>query len=195
MRVLTNAQIIDGLTRDNGCHDAAAEALHAKYSRRIIRWVWRLLGNDSEHDDVVQQVFLNIIKNLTTIKNVDALDSWIDSVTIITVRDEIRKRKRRWPRVFKLEPIDPDELRDGHAPFREGHIRAFYKIVSEMSPDNRIIFILRYLEGYRVEEIAAISGYSLSTAKRRLTEAKAHFIQNVLKDFSLMTLVEGRYAD
>jgi RNA polymerase sigma-70 factor (ECF subfamily) len=168
--MLSNCLLLEEML--NGSAIAAVQ-FHSRYSARIRRWVWRLLGPDGDHDDVVQQIYINILESAKKIRNPDTLDTWVDSVAIKTVRYEIRKRKVR--RLFwgtaPLPPDNADNCRDTNSAFKESYIKKCYKILDSMPADDRIVLSLRFLEGYSVERIAAIGKYSISTAKRRLSKA------------------------
>jgi RNA polymerase sigma-70 factor (ECF subfamily) len=139
---------------------------------------------------VVQQVFVGVLSSLKKLRDVDALDAFVDSVTIRTVRKEIRRRRFR-NRVFgKGEGPSPGDVWDRSAPLREAHVRSFYSILENLPADDRIIFVLRHLEGRSLAEIARSGGYSLSTAKRRLKKATLEFKTRALKDPVLLSMLE-----
>jgi RNA polymerase sigma-70 factor, ECF subfamily len=190
---LSNDALIRGLLDGT---PTAAEQFHHRFSARISRWVWRLLGADSEHDDVVQQVFVNVIGSLHRITKPDCLESWVDSVTIKTVRYEIRKRKIKHALLGTLFQTSecPSEVQDTNSPFKERHIKICYDIMKQIPTDDRILLVLRYLEGCSVDQIAATGNYSRSTAKRRLKRALGRFQKAALQDFSLISLVEECHA-
>ncbi len=185
----TNRELIDGFISGDS---AAADAFHERYSNRISRWVWRLLGSDLEHEDIVQQVFVNIFKSMHKLKAAEKLESWVDSVTIRTVRYELRKRRAR--RALLMQGDWGADTEDTTSPFKEHHTRVFYKILNSLAADERIIFTLRFLEGCSIDYIASIGNYSRSTAKRRLNHAKSVFVQKALEDFSLVSLAEEFHA-
>ena len=191
--LMSNTELVEGIRRGSA---VAAKLFHLRYSARISRWVWRLLGADGEHDDVVQQVFLNIWGGAHKIQHPETLESWIDSVTIKTVRYELRKRtvRRAIFRNRNEASVDTDTLEDERHPFKQSHIRHFYKILDSMPADDRIIFFLRYVEEYTVDQIAKLGNYSRSTAKRRLSIAVDRFNREALTDFALISLMEGRHA-
>ena len=83
-----------------------------------------------------------------------------------------------------------DSVQDKASPFKQAHIRSFYAVLAKMPADDRIIFVLRHLEGRSLDEIARSGEYSLSTAKRRLKRAKSIFSKKATKDFVLMSMLE-----
>ena len=75
--------------------EVAGAALYDRYAPTIRRLVWRLLGGDEEHDDVVQQVFLHALSSMGTLRDPEALEGWLVGITVNTVRREIRGRRFR----------------------------------------------------------------------------------------------------
>ncbi len=184
-RVLDNAGLIDGLMAGDAF---AAEQFCDRYLERINRWVWRLLGADPDHDDVVQQVLYGVLSSLGRLRDRNALNAYVDSVTLRTVRKEIRRRRRRRG-VFDPAEL-PEDLTDPASPLREAHIRSVYGILDEMPAEERIIFVLRHLEGYSLNAVASIAGYSLSTTKRRLRKAMGSFKRRASRDPVLLSMLE-----
>jgi len=184
-RELSNSEIVSGvLSRDV----QAAAALYDRFAGHINRLVWRLLGGDEEHDDVVQQVFVNALGSMGKLKDPQALGGWLVGVAINTVRRELRSRKAR--RIFKLVPgtselstetVDPD-----------GQLLAprFYVVLSRMRSADRVVFVLRFVEGYTLGECAAACRCSLATVKRKLTRAHRAFIKHARMDPVLASWIE-----
>ena len=185
-RKMNNQDLIDGIVTGS---PVAARQFHQRYSAEISQCVWYLIGKDSEHEDIVQQILANILSNLKTIKKPSSLDSWVKSVVIRTVREELRKRKTKHNYFSKSIDVDYNLFPEPSSPWKYAHIRSFYRILDKLPPDDRIIFILRHLEGMAIEEIAEFGGYSESTAKRRLKRAKSLFLKEAMTDLSLLSLI------
>jgi RNA polymerase sigma-70 factor (ECF subfamily) len=149
----------------------AAVALYDRYGRLINKLVWRLLGGDSEHDDVVHQVFVNLLGSVRTIRRPERLRSWIVTVTVHTVRHEIRSRKVR--RIVRLDTPRAETARSGEDPERLALLASAYRALDRLAVDDRIAFLLRFVEGNSLSEVAAACACSLATAKRRLHRACA----------------------
>ncbi len=180
-----NAELLDNLLA--GASEAAG-ALYDRFAPRVNGLVWRLLGADGDHDDVVQQVFLAILQSAERIRSPEALPAWITQVTVNTVRKEIRRRQRwRW---FQAEAAaQPTD----HGPDGEDQLlaRRFYQVLGRMTPDDQLALSLRYVEGLTLPEVAAACGYSLATAKRRLVRARTRFEKRAQRDFVLAAKLEG----
>ena len=63
-------------------------------------------------------------------------------------------------------------------------------ILRKMKTDDHIVFVLRFVEGNTLGEVAVASGYSLATAKRRISRAKKEFMKRAKNDAVLAALIE-----
>jgi RNA polymerase sigma-70 factor (ECF subfamily) len=180
-----NQNLINGLVAGDA---TAASAFHRQFGKRISRLVWRLLGADAEHDDVVNQVYVNILRSIRTLRQPERLQSWITGVVINTVRKEIHKRKLR--RIFQLS-ADIDENRLGWVnPEEKLFLQRFYFIVDQMRTEVRLVFILHFIEDYSLAEIAGLFKFSVPTAKRRLQAGRVFFIKKAQGDAVISGWVE-----
>ncbi len=165
-------------------HAAAAAKLYDRFSGDVNRLVWRLLGADSEHDDVVQQVFLAAWRSVGSLRDPSALRGWMVSITVNTVRSEIRRR--RWRRLVQLsgerEPLELTNT-DDHA--GRAALASVYRMLERIPTDERLAFVLRYVEGQALEEVAEALACSLATAKRRLKRAEERFVRLAARDPAL----------
>jgi RNA polymerase sigma-70 factor, ECF subfamily len=140
---------------------------------------------------MVQQVYVGFFSSLPRLKDIDALDAFVDSITIRTVRKEIRKRKFR--RLFFSRSAEIDiESAFGERPLRDVYSRTFYRMLDKLSADERTVFVLKHFEGLTTDEIAHRSGYSLRTANRRLRSGRARLKEMMMKETVLIHLLEER---
>ncbi len=162
----TCTELVDGVKNRQA---GAGRAFVARYSRRINQLVWRLLGACSEHDDVVQQIFVNAFRDIHKLREPEKLDSWLVSITVNTVRKELRSRKLR--RFFVIFGMETETSGSDLAPEDQASAVELYRILGEIHPEERRVFILCMVEGYTQMEAARACGISLSTCKRRLARA------------------------
>ncbi len=148
----------------------AASMFHQKYGRLISQLVWRLLGADSEHDDVVHQVYVNILESIKSLRTPDSLKSWITGVVINTVRREIHRRRFR--KLFHFVPDYSNNEVAASTPEKGVAIRRFYELLEKIGVERRIVLLLNLMEGYTLNEIASMCQISVPTAKRRFQSGK-----------------------
>lgn len=165
----------------------ASTMLHARFGGEVNRLVWRLLGADNDHNDLVQDVFEKLMRTTHQVREPDALIGWVRTVTVNAVRSELRKRKVR--RLFLRSEMErPEPMRDGvgNAEGREV-LKKMYRVLDAMPADDRIAFVLRYVEGLSVPEVAEQCGCSLATTKRRIARAQERL--SVLRDDYMENIV------
>lgn len=168
-------------------------ALFDRCEAQVNRIVWRVLGADESHDDLVQQVFIALLRGLPRVREPEALAGWVTAVTVNTVRSELRRRRLR--RLWVRSEPDALDLAEAPAPNHEARelLRRTYAVLEKLPSDERIAFGLRYIDEMPLAEVAAACGCSLATIKRRLQSAQARFRRLAERDPALAErLGEGR---
>src|ERR1051325_7704219 len=89
----TDIQLLELARR--GDTASVAAAIYDLFSADVNRLVWRVLGADAEHDDVVHHVFIQLVTGIANVRDPEAMRVWMASVCIKTVRTEIRRRRLR----------------------------------------------------------------------------------------------------
>ena len=168
---LSDAEL--GALLRSGSREAAA-AVYDRFAGQVNRWVWRLLGADHEHSDIVQQVFVRILRFGPRLRETDKLTAWVHAITVNTVHGEFRRRqvRRFFLRDSAAAQLHGDFVRE--VEMRDLLVRA-KSVIEKLPAAERIAFMLHHVERHSALEIAQICGYSLSTAKRRLAQATRRF--------------------
>lgn len=165
----TDEELLQRLQRDRA---AAGALLHDRFAPEVNGLVWRLLGADQEHDDLVHQIFCRLIVNAHRVREAEKLAGWVRSVTVNTVYSELRKRGVR--RLFvAAQSRKPEEFEDAAATLESRDLLArVYTVLDGMPAADRMAFSLRYIEGKQLSEVATLCGCSLATVKRRVARAE-----------------------
>ena len=188
-RTLTDPQIVEGIRRGD---PAAGQALVERFGAIIDRRIWRLMGGDSEHTDIVQQVFQQLVGTLDRLEDGQALAAWVEKVTVNVVRKEFRRRAYR--RIVRFSTVEAeiamdDATEDVTVEKRILLLRA-YDILKRMNIDERIAFTLRFIEEMPLADVAVAMGCSLATAKRRIRRGRDTFMRKAQRDPFLVSLVK-----
>ncbi|MBW2736952.1 MAG: hypothetical protein JRH20_31605 [Deltaproteobacteria bacterium] len=101
------------------------------------------------------------------------------SVTVNTVRSELRKRAVRRRFSFWGEPPEPVGCDDHEGRYL---VTRTFKALERLPVNERLAFSLRYIEGHSLVEVAELCGCSLATAKRRIKRAEEHFAKIARRD-------------
>lgn len=175
---------------------AAAVTLFDRHAQHVGRLLYSLLGPEPEAEDLLHEVFLRAIVGIADLEDPQKLRSWLTGITVHTAREHIRKRvRRRWLSfVAELPEPTPVHPRVSTEEVTEA-TRCTFDVLRGMSPDDRVIFSLRFIEGMEMAEIAMACDVSLSTAKRRLKDAESHFLSRARRVPALHSWIEegGRW--
>ncbi|APR79016.1 RNA polymerase sigma factor RpoE [Minicystis rosea] len=176
--------------RDLHARKPAAERwLLESQGRRVEGILVRVLGDYRNLEDHVQEVFARVFARIDAVQEPEALTAFITSVTVFVAREAIRKKRRHgWLAFFASEEL-PEVATVDEGDAREG-VRAFYRAVARLEPDERLAFTLRIVEGMELTEVAAACEVSLATVKRRIQRAEAVFVEQCKKDEVLSSWLE-----
>lgn len=147
--------------------------LYRRYAPYVATIGIRILGRDHELDDLVQDTFLQALRGLSNLREPAAIKGWLAR---ITVRLAVKRLRRR--RLLRLLHLDADtkdyeRLTTSEAtPEQRALVGRVYQILDGLSPNDRVVWILRHVEGEQLQRIPELCGCSLSTAQRRLRRAQ-----------------------
>jgi RNA polymerase sigma-70 factor (ECF subfamily) len=158
----------------------AFDALFARYAKYVAAVAFRLLGrDDDEVDDVVQDVFWIASRKLARIYDLDAARPWLVTVAVRVVRRKLRRRRWRW--ALLGEAVLSNVPAPGVTADQRALLARIYRVLETVASNDRIAWLLRHVEGERLEDVALACQCSLATAKRRIASAQ-HVLDEVLRD-------------
>ena len=174
----------------SGDHAAVAIA-YGRYRGLVNQMIWRLLGADPDHSDLVNEVFIKAFQGAKNVKDPAKFKSWLLSIAGNLTRDELRRRavRRRFARAQPKDEMQAGAL--GCSPELSHQLSHAFSALGKLPVDLRMAFMLRHIEGYELTETAEICGCSLATTKRRLKKAEDRFVELVEQDPPLSVLLEG----
>ncbi|UJR82808.1 Hypothetical protein I5071_48730 [Sandaracinus amylolyticus] len=155
--------------RAAGGDERAFTAIYRKHARYVAGVVYRLMGDDGELDDVVQETFVAASEGLAGLKEGATLRAWLVTIAVRKVARRLGRRQRqRWlAGIFgRTEPRSV-------SPEVEGEAYALYQALAMLSIERRVPWTLHHVEGLTLPEVAEHCGVSLATVKRRIAEAAA----------------------
>ena len=150
-----------------------------RFSPYVARVALRLLGNDSEVDDLVQDVFLEAHRGLAGLREAGALGGWLARICVR--RATRRLRRRRFLSLLSLDGVAERDLPFDLAasPEQRAEVARLYRRLDRMPVDERIAWLLRHVEGESLDEMVVLCGWSKSTVQRRLRNAETRLRQEV----------------
>jgi RNA polymerase sigma-70 factor (ECF subfamily) len=152
----------------------AREALFRRHAPMANGIALRLMGRDTDLDDLVQDTFVAALRGLDSLQDPQAFAPWLGAIVVRTARKVLRRRRlARRLGLYRPEPIDVESLVSREAPPDvAAELRALYALVDELPAGVRVALILRRVEGHSLDDIARLVGSSLATVKRRVAEGE-----------------------
>ncbi|MCA1622481.1 MAG: RNA polymerase sigma factor [Acidobacteria bacterium] len=153
---------------------SAFELLYERYHRRTYSLCLRMTCNQTEAEDLTQEVFIQLFRKIGSFRGDSAFSTWLHRLTVNQVLMHFRRRS------VKNEKTSEDgEIPEQIVPGTENQLRmpvidriALTKAVSQLPPGYRSVFLLHDVEGYEHEEVAKLLKISVGTSKSQLHKAR-----------------------
>ena len=167
--------------RVQGRDSVAFQELVALYERRILYYIRRIVSEDSDGADVLQEVWMKVFQRINTLRAPEAFRVWLYKIAHDVSVSHLRKRRHDQPAPLSEELIgELAESTDWNELELLEEAAQVHAALAQLSLPHREILTLRFLEELDLAEIAEIVGCGLGTVKSRLHYAKAE-LRKILK--------------
>ena len=153
----------------DGCAREAVE----KYGDVLYRLCLIMLRNTADAEDAVQETFIRYIQKSPDFADNEHEKAWLITVATNKCRDMLRYRSRHF--------TESEELLNSCA--LEKADSGILDALMELKDKYRIILTLHYVEGYKIEEIAELTGISPSAVKMRLSRGRKLLEEKYRKEY------------
>jgi RNA polymerase sigma-70 factor (ECF subfamily) len=173
-------RLVEGLREGS---ERSYEDLIGRFQQPVYTLALRLLNDQSEASDVVQEVFLKVFRNIGSFRGQSTLKTWIYRITVNEAHNARRWFFRHRRREVELD-TNPEEARNwkeiipdrSRSPFevafeREQHVM-IEAALEKINPIFREAVVLRDITDLAYEEIAEVLGVSLGTVKSRILRGR-----------------------
>ena len=159
------------------------EELIERYEQQLYGMIFRLLGNEMDAADVVQEVFLKVFRTINSFREQSSLRTWIYRIAVNEAHNHRRWFARHCRCEISLEDEHPDRRNlleyaadPGQSPFDqtlESENRTLIeRALTRINPVFRTAVVLRDIQNLSYEEIADILQVSLGTVKSRILRGR-----------------------
>lgn len=178
------------LARIRDGDDASFETLVNAHAARLIGAAWRMVGSREDAEDLVQETFIRLHKNIAQFRGDSSLSTWLYRILSRLAIDHLRRQKLKRTFFFQRnteQDQDPlDQAADpGPNPAEiclTGEVgRRLIKAMEKLSSRQRMVFVLRHHEGLPLKEIANVLELEVGTVKTHLYRA-VHCLREELRD-------------
>lgn len=141
----------------------AADALIERYYTDVLRYCARHTACTQTAEDLTQEVFLHLFRTIGSYREQGQFRAYLYRIAYCLCVDAARQRK--------AEPL-PEDLADPAAPFEAIENRDLaQRLLAGLPPEQREAILLRYGQGLKYREIAAVTGLPLRTVQSRVRKA------------------------
>lgn len=138
---------------------------------------FRLLGDEEDARDAVQETFIRVWKHIAKFNFSSKFTTWLYRIVTNLCYDRIKAQNRK-NKVFSQDQKDGHllesscdyNLEDDY--IKKDLVNTIMSLSEELTPKQRIVFVLRDLQDLNMKEVAQISGMSISSVKSNLFYAR-----------------------
>ena len=175
------------IKRAQAGESAAFNEIVLAYRKRILGTITRLIARPEDVEDVAQEVFLRLYFSLDQLRTAEVFEPWLYRLTVNAAYDYLRKQRRR--QEYRMSDLSEqqmmmaDAVAGGRAEQDEREMKktreAVEAVLGSVSEADRILLMLKELEGLSLKELEKIYNINENALKVRLFRAR----QRVLKAF------------
>ncbi|TDJ03559.1 MAG: sigma-70 family RNA polymerase sigma factor [Deltaproteobacteria bacterium] len=191
---LSDQQLINKFVNDND--DQAFELIVSRYMEKIYNLAYRITRDHYQSEDVLQEVYITLIKKLHTFRGESKFSSWLYRITANASYMLLRAEKK-YEHDLSLEdyvPYDSKGTLMGRIHHKDWSSRPdiviyikealeiLEKAVDELPEAYRVVFYLRDIEGLSNEEVSQVLEISVPAAKSRIHRSRL-YIRDKVSDY------------
>jgi RNA polymerase sigma-70 factor (ECF subfamily) len=155
--------------------DAVFEQLFRDYRQAILNYIYRLVGDGMQAEELTQHVFVKAYGALARLPAQANRRAWLYRIATNACYDHLRRRRLiQW---LPLQEWDGKALSEGGPEHQASQQDAVARTLSKLTPQDRAVLILYSVEEYSTAEISGMLGISLAAVKTRLCRARERFRQ------------------
>jgi RNA polymerase sigma-70 factor, ECF subfamily len=166
--------------------EAAFREIVERYQSKVFSIIYGVVRHRNDVEDIAQQVFAKVYLSIKNFDFRSSLITWIYKITVNECFDYLRKRKVR--KLIYESDLSEDEVRrvensepqvDRQLPADADLARRDFviKLLSKVSDEERNLLMMKEVEGYSVEELAAQTGMNENTIKVKLFRARQKLVR------------------
>ena len=175
------------IKRAQAGESAAFNEIVLAYRKRILGTITRLIARSEDVEDVAQEVFLRLYFSLDQLRTAEVFEPWLYRLTVNAAYDYLRKQRRRqeyrMSELSEQQMVMADAQAGGRAERDEREMEKTREtveaVLGSVSESDRILLMLKELEGLSLKELEKIYNINENALKVRLFRAR----KRVLKAF------------
>jgi len=168
-----------------------------QYKGVVFGHCFSFLRNRQDAEDVCQEIFVNVYKNLKKFRGDSKLGTWIYRITINSCKNRLKQMQRLRSRMAEesytgndeeetntlVNNIKEKEENEPDNQYVSKEVRtAVFNRIGELTEEQRQVIILRDVDGLSYEEVGKLLKLSVSAVKSKLFRARENLREKLEKD-------------
>lgn len=189
----------DAIKRIKNGDIEAFEDIVALYETKVCGIIYQIVRNQNEVEDIAQEVFIKVFKNINKFEEKSSLYTWIYRITVNMCIDTMKKRKSVVYIDEKLETGDGEIERQFESDQKTDEIYEkkelkdiIKKCIEELPEKQRMMIILRDIKGFSYEEISSFTKTNIGTVKSQINRARLKLKELLEKKGTIVDYVESK---
>ncbi len=174
-----------------GCIDGERqmqELLYKRFAAKMYGVCLRYAGNAEEANDILQEGFIKVFKNLDKFRKEGSFEGWVRRIFVNTAIEQFRKKIK----LYNVSEVQENTIEDKELDALDVlATKDILSIVNQLSPGYKAVFNMHVIEGYSHKEIADLLGITEGTSKSQLARAKGVLKKLVETRFNTATETPG----
>lgn len=166
--------------------EIAFKEIVERYQSKVFSIIYGILRNHNDAEDIAQQVFAKIYFSIGNFDFRSSLLTWIYKITVNECYDYLRKKRVR-KLVYESDFSEEDSLQMENSQSAADHVPPvdttlerkdiLLKVLSKVSEEDRMLILLKEVEGHSVEELAEMTGMNENTIKVKLFRTRQKLLK------------------
>lgn len=161
---------------------SAQKLLFERYAPIMMGVVIRYINDQERANDVLQDGFIKIFKNIKTFKKDGSFEGWMRRIMINTALDQLRKNKKNYLHV-DVDDVKTNLSVDSNVESKM-QTDVLLNLVQQLPDGYRTVFNLYAIEGYTHKEIGEMLEIAENTSKSQYSRARG-ILRNMLKELNI----------
>ena len=170
-------QEIEIIERIKNGDEMAFQQIMSKYGERVMGLAFHFTKNYQDAEDLYQETFIKVYRNINSFRFESEFFTWVYRILANQAFNYFRKSKRMTTvdpgeNDYLWETIPADESSEADQATLNSSLREeIDRALLQLSPQQRVVFILKHYEGKKIKDIALILDCTEGTVKRYLFRA------------------------
>jgi RNA polymerase sigma-70 factor (ECF subfamily) len=178
----------------------AYEQIIVLYEKKVFNLIYNLIRNQDDIEDIAQEVFIKIYRNLKNFKEESSLYTWIYRITVNICIDEMKKRRKVISIDEKIQLNDdevdlqiPDNGKSLEEITEEKDERTkLMGLINKLPESARTMIVLRDIKEFTYQEISDILNINIGTVKSKINRARAMLKKLLGEDGTFEEIAESK---